>query len=134
MLILIAIDAVMVCIVAGLLMEVFHLRKQLEEQKIICANLKTWQPKWTRIQKEHENHGGESPTELLGIAFESMRNGRQWVGLAEIGHWLHDHDHGKLPQQCGFYKLSKWIDSLDGWKIIRDPDLYGGTPAVVMKK
>lgn len=91
MMILICIDAVMVCIVAGLLMEVFQLRKQLEEQKIICANLKTWQPKWKQqtekqVEKPVEKPA-ESPREMLARAWESVRGTKDWADMGAVGFW-----------------------------------------------
>ena len=134
MITLIGIDAALVCIVAGLLIELYLVRQKLEEQKIICANLKTWQPKWKQPVPPAAEKPAESPEELLVLAWERVRNGNQWAGLAETGNWLHKHGHCRLYQRCGFSRLSDWIESLDRWKVVRNPGLYGGNPAVILKR
>lgn len=136
--ILICIDAVMVCIVAGLLMELFQLRKQLEEQKIICANLKTWQPKWKQqtekqVEKPVEKPA-ESPREMLARAWESVRGTKDWADMGAVGFWLQYHDCEQPHRKYGFSRLSDWAESLDEWRVVRDPEQYGGTPAVLMKR
>lgn len=131
MITLIGIDAALVCIVAGLLVELYLVRQKLEEQKIICANLKTWQPKWKQPTAVKP---AESPAELLALAWESVRDGKEWADMTAVGHWLHWHGFGQSYRRYGFTRLAEWVESLDEWQVIRDPEQYGGAPVVLLKR
>ena len=134
MITLIGIDAALVCIVAGLLVELYLVRQKLEEQKIICANLKTWQPKWKQPVPPAAVKPAESPAELLDQAWESVRGGKEWADMAAVGYWLHCHGFGQPYRRYGFTRLAEWVESLDEWQVIREPEQYGGAPVVLLKR
>ena len=131
MITLIGIDAALVCIVGGLLIELYLVRQKLEEQKTICANLKTWQPKWKQPATVKP---AESPAELLAQAWESVRGGKEWADLSAVGYRFHNRGHGQPYRRYGFTRLAELVESFDEWQVIRDPDRYGGAPVVLLKR
>lgn len=115
-------------------------RRELKEQKIICANLKTWQPKWKedglrrtalRMSATARLSNMIDAADALDREFERLRDGENFVDLAKIGEWFIESGYRDEYGKLGYGKLSNWINSISGWEIRRN---YEGYPAILMRK
>lgn len=140
---LLIIIAILVSVLGRVTFALVVTKRELKQQKIICENLKTWQPKWrsqdgrsirqmmARFSSIARLSAMAKAEDVLSIIFDSLCNGREFADLSIVGQWFSESKYKEIYKMLGYGTLSDWIKSLEGWEIRRN---YEGYPTVLMRK